>query len=146
MFKACCSRDSPTTLCHKWLRQRSCDIINGSKSNFGRICSITNAFIKGGNRCFGNFLGFSWLWGHFQCLGFGIQGTISRICGDEKKFSVFGDKTRYFVFSLGGSKFVYFNDSFNQPPIKIWKKLQILQQHAKNDHINRRKTCQEERF
>ncbi len=57
-----------------------------------------------------------------------VQGIISRICGDDKRFSVFGDKTRYFVFNLGGSKYVCFNDSFSQPPIKVWKKSQPLRQ------------------
>jgi hypothetical protein len=33
-------------------------------------------------------MGFSWLWGHFLGLGFGVQGTISRIYGGDKKFSV----------------------------------------------------------
>jgi hypothetical protein len=63
-----------------------------------------NASIKGSNRCFGNSLGFSWLWGHFGGLGFGMQGIIFGVCEDEKRFSVFGDKTRCFVLSLGGSK------------------------------------------
>jgi hypothetical protein len=46
MFKACHSRDSPTTLCYIWFSWQRCHIIN-SKGNFERICSITNAFIKG---------------------------------------------------------------------------------------------------
>ncbi len=69
--------------------------------------------VKGGNRRFGNSLGFPWLWGRFEGLGFGVQGIISRVCGDEKRSSVFGDKIRCFVSSLGGSKLVCFNDFFS---------------------------------
>jgi hypothetical protein len=69
--------------------------------------------VKGGNICFGNSLGFSWLWGCFEGLGFGVQGTIYGVCGDEKRSSVFGDKIRCFVSSLGGSKSVCFNDFFS---------------------------------
>jgi len=72
MFRACHSRDSPITLCHTWIIQQSYPIIDGSKGEFGKICSIMNAFIKGGNRCFGYSLGFSWLWGYFEGLGFGV--------------------------------------------------------------------------
>ncbi len=54
------------------------------------------SFVKGANRCFGNSLGFSWLWGHFEGLEFGVQGTISRVCGDEKRSSIFGKKTKCF--------------------------------------------------
>jgi hypothetical protein len=75
--------------------------MNGSKSNFGRICSITNASIKGGNRCFGYSLGFSWLWGHFEGLEFGVQGTTSGVCRSENGSLVFGKKTRCFVSSFG---------------------------------------------
>jgi hypothetical protein len=88
-----------------------------SKGNFRRICSIMNASVKGGNRCFGNSLGFSWLWGHFEGFGFEVQGIVSRFCGDEKRFSIFEDNTRCYVSSLGGSKLVCFNDFFIQPPI-----------------------------
>jgi hypothetical protein len=56
---------------------------------------------------------YSWLWGPFEGLGFGIQGSIFGVGGDEKRCSIFGDKTRCFVSSLGGSKLVCFNDSFN---------------------------------
>jgi hypothetical protein len=56
---------------------------------------------------------FSWLWGHFESLGFKIQGTIFGVGGDEKRCSTFGDKTRCFVLSLGGSKLVCFNDFFS---------------------------------
>ncbi len=72
------------------------------------ICSIKNASIKGGNRCFGYSLGFSWLWGHFECLGFGIQGTIFGVCGSENRFPIFGKKIRCFVSSFLGSKSVCF--------------------------------------
>ncbi len=103
-------------------------IIDGSKGNFGKICSITNAYVKGSNRCFGYFLGFSWLWGHFEGLGFGVQGTIFGVCGGEK---------RCFASNLGGSKSICFNDSFSQPPIKVWKKSRPLQQHTNSDIIIR---------
>jgi hypothetical protein len=56
---------------------------------------------------------FSWLWGPCEGLGFGIQGTISGVCGDEKRSSIFGDKTRCFVWNLGGSNLVCFNDFFS---------------------------------
>ncbi len=68
MFRACHSRDSPIILCHTqftWWRRH---IIDRSKGNFGRICSIPNAFVKGINRCFGyslrtkSFLG----WYHLE--------------------------------------------------------------------------------
>ncbi len=49
-----------------------------------------------------------------------------------------------FCLSLGGSKLVCFNDYFSQPLIKVWKKLQLLWQHTKNDHSNRRNACQKE--
>jgi hypothetical protein len=67
-------------------------------------------------------LGFSWLWAHFEDLDFGVQGIISRVCGGEKRFSIFGDKTRCFVSSYEGSKTIYFKDSFTHPPIRVWKK------------------------
>jgi hypothetical protein len=50
-----------------------------------------NASVKGGNRCFGNSLGFSWLWGRFEGFGFEVQGIVSRVCGDDKRFSIFED-------------------------------------------------------
>jgi hypothetical protein len=59
------------------------------------------------------FFGFSWLWGHFEGLGFGVQGTRFRICRGEKRFLVFEDKKRCFVSNLGGSQSVCFNDSFS---------------------------------
>jgi hypothetical protein len=62
---------------------------------------------------FWEFFRFSWLWGHFEGLRFGIEGTIFGVCEDEKTFSIFGDKTRCFVSNLGGSKLVCFNDSFS---------------------------------
>jgi hypothetical protein len=58
-----------------------------------------NVSIKGANRYFGNSLGFSWLWGCFEGLEFGVQFL-------EKKQDVFFS-------SLGDSKSVCFNDSFN---------------------------------
>jgi hypothetical protein len=66
-------------------------------------------------------LGFSWLWGHFEGLRFGVQCTIFGVCGGEKRSSIFEDKKRRFVSNLGGSKLVYFKDFFNQALIKIWK-------------------------
>ncbi len=56
---------------------------------------------------------FSWLWGHFEGLDFGVQGTISRICGGENKSSIFGKKMRCFVFGFGGSKSICFKESFS---------------------------------
>jgi len=146
MFKACHLKDSPTTLCHTQFIQERCHIINGSKGNFRKICSITNASIKGSNRCFGYFLRFLWLWGHFEGLEFGVQGITFGVCGGENRFLIFGEKTRCFVFSFRGSKFVCFKESFSQPPIKVWKKSQPLWQHVKNDHNNRRNACQKETF
>jgi hypothetical protein len=56
----------------------------GSKAILGRyVHSQINVFVKGGNRCFGYSLGFSWLWGHFEGLKFGIQGTTYGVCGGE---------------------------------------------------------------
>jgi hypothetical protein len=75
---------------------------------FGKKCSITNACIKGGNRYFGYYLGFSWLWGHFEGLGFGVQGTIFGVCGSESEFLVFGKKIRCFVSSFVSSKSICF--------------------------------------
>ncbi len=57
-----------------------------------------NVSIKGANRYFGNSLGFSWLWGCFEGLEFGVQGIIFGVYGDEKRFSIFGEKTRCFFF------------------------------------------------
>jgi hypothetical protein len=58
-------------------------------------------------------LGFSWLWGHFEGLEFGLQGINSRVCGGENRSSIFGEKTKYFVYSFGGSKSDCFKESFN---------------------------------
>jgi hypothetical protein len=59
------------------------------------------------------FFGSSWLWGHFEGLGFGVQGTIFGVCGDEERSSIFEKKKICFVSNLGGSKSVRFNDFFN---------------------------------
>jgi hypothetical protein len=72
----------------------------GPKVIFGKICSITSASVKGGNTCFGYFLRFSWLWGHFEGLEFGVQGTTFGLCGGENRFLIFGKKTRCFVLVL----------------------------------------------
>jgi len=146
MFRACHSRVSPTILCCTQFIQQRCHIIDGSKGNFGKICSITNASVKGGNRCFGYSLGFSWLWGHFEGLVFGVQGTTFGVCGGENISPIFGKKTRCFVFSFGGSKSICFKEFFNSPPIKVWKKSQTLQQHVKNDHNCRKNVYQKELF
>jgi hypothetical protein len=71
-------------------------------------------------------LGFSWLWACLEDLRFGVQGIIFGICGGEKRFSIFGDKIRCFVFSYEGSKTICFKDFFNHPPIRVWKKSQPL--------------------
>jgi hypothetical protein len=113
MFKACHSRDSFTTLCHTRFTQQRRHIIDVSKGKFGKIYSITNAFVKKNNRCFGYSLGFSWLWGHFEGLDFGVQGTTFEVCGGENRFSIFGKKTRCFVSSFGGSKSVCLKESFS---------------------------------
>ncbi len=97
-----------------------------SKGNFGKICSITNEFIKEGNRCFGYFLGFSWLWGHFEGLKFGVQGTTFGIYGGENTFSIFGEKTKCVVSSFGGSKLVYLKCLSTNRQLKFGKKLQPL--------------------
>jgi hypothetical protein len=73
MFKACHLRDSPTTLCHTWLHRQSHHIIDGSKGNFGRICSITNAYVKGAI----DVLGIIWV--------FHGYGAIFRVWGLEYK-------------------------------------------------------------
>jgi hypothetical protein len=78
---------------------------------------------------------------HFEGLDFGVQDTTFGICGGENRSLIYGEKTRCFVFSFGGSKLVCFKESFNQPPIKLWKKSQPLQQHVKNDHNNKRNDC-----
>ncbi len=96
------------------------------QGNFGRICLITNAYVKGSNKCFGYSLGFSWQWGHFEGLQFGVQGTTFRVCKGENRSSIFGKKTRCFVSSFRGSKSVCFKEPFNQPPIKVWKKITTL--------------------
>jgi len=36
----------------------------------------------------GNSLGFSWLWGHFEGLEFGVQGTTFGVCGGENRSSI----------------------------------------------------------
>jgi hypothetical protein len=66
---------------------------------------------------------FSWLWENFEGLDFGVQNTNS---GGENRFSIYGKKTRCFVFNFGGSKSICFKETFNQPPIKLWKKSQPL--------------------
>jgi hypothetical protein len=40
----------------------------GSKVILGGYV-LMDPFVQEGNRCFGNYLGFSWLWGHFEGLG-----------------------------------------------------------------------------
>jgi hypothetical protein len=80
---------------------------------------------------FGYFLRFSWLWGHFEGLKFGVQGTNYRLYGGENRSLVFGKKTRRFVFCFEGSKSICFKEPFSQPLIKVWKNLQPLQQHVK---------------
>jgi hypothetical protein len=84
----------------------------GPKAILGRYVQ-SQMYLKGGNRCFGYSLGFSWLWGHFEGLKFGIQGTTSRVCGGENRSSIFGTKTRCFISNFGGSKLVCFKESFN---------------------------------
>jgi len=40
-----------------------------------------NASVRGGSRHLGYLVGFSWLWGHFGGLRFGVQGTTIGVCG-----------------------------------------------------------------
>ncbi len=129
-----CLRTSPTTLCHTWFTRRRRHIIDGSKGKFGRICSITNVYVKRGNRCFGYSLGFSWLWGHFEGFKFGVQGITLRVCGGENRSSIFGGFA------------ICFKKSFNHPTIKIWKKSQPLWQHVENDHNMWKNVCQKNIF
>jgi hypothetical protein len=71
-----------------------------------------------------SILGIFWVF--HEDLRFGVQCTISRVCGGEKMFSIFGDKTRCFVSSCEGSKTICFKDFFTHPLIKVWKKSQPL--------------------
>jgi hypothetical protein len=71
-------------------------------------------------------LGFSWLWAHLQYIGFEVQGTIYGVCGGEKGFSIFGNKTSCFVSNFEGSKTICLKDYFIHPLIKVWEKLQPL--------------------
>jgi hypothetical protein len=62
-----------------------------------------NASIRGGSRHLGYLVGFSWLWGDFGGLRFGVRGTTFGVCGGFRRSLVFGDKIICFVYSLGGS-------------------------------------------
>jgi hypothetical protein len=62
-----------------------------------------NASVRGRSRHLGYLVGFSWLWGHFGGLRFGVQGTTFGVCGGFRRSLIFGDKIRCLVYSLGGS-------------------------------------------
>jgi hypothetical protein len=71
------------------------------------------ASIKGGNRCFGNSLGFSWLWGHFEGFGFEVQGIVLVFVEMRKGFQFLETIQGVMLRVLEVQNWFCFNDSFN---------------------------------
>jgi hypothetical protein len=88
-------------------------------------------------------MGFSWLWGHFGVTVLGIRQLLEFVEVFGFWFLEIRQGVLFLVLEVQSS---LFQDFFNRPPIKVWKKSQPLQQHMNHYHKIRKNACQKERL